>query len=111
MIMQSPELTSVCQQVQFLSESESIYPEELRKEPEKHCISTLECCAQALQYLESVECAQEAKQYLEGTMKRMVDMRIYVSQTRDREPRFEKNPGKRIYEKNKHRNEIKKALF
>ena len=108
MIMQSPELTSVCQQVQFLSESESIYPEELRKEPEKHCISTLECCAQALQY---VECAQEAKQYLEGTMKRMVDMRIYVSQTRDREPRFEKNPGKRIYEKNKHRNEIKKALF
>ena len=111
MIMQSPELISICQQVQFQSESESIYPDELRKEPEKHCLSTLESCAQALMVLEpSLECATKAKEYLEGSMKCMVEKRMSVSASRDREPRFER-PGKRIYEKNKRRHEIKQQIF
>ena len=81
MRMQSPELMSVCQQVQFKSESESIYPDSLRKEPEKHCLSTLESCGQALMYLEpSIESAKRAKQTLEGAMRCMVEKRISVSE-------------------------------
>ena len=111
MIMQSPEIISICQQVQFQSESESIYPDELRKEPEKHCLSTLESCAQALMLLEpSIECATKANEYLEGSMKCMVEKRMSVSASRDREPRFERR-GKRIYEKNKRRQEIEQQIF
>lgn len=61
----SPDLTRACQQVQFKSDTKSIYPEELRKEPKKHCISTLESCATALTLLEPGERASQAKQYLE----------------------------------------------
>ena len=90
MRMQSPGIMSVCQQVQFKSESESIYPDSLRKEPEKHCLSTLESCGQALMYLEpSTEIAQRAKQTLERAMRCMVEKRISVSESRDREPRWE----------------------
>ena len=113
MRMQSPDLMSVCQQVQFKSESESIYPDSLRKEPEKHCLSTLESCGQALMYIEpSIESAKRAKQTLEGAMRCMVDKRISVSESRERNPRWQGyEPKKRIYDKNKQRNEIKKQLF
>ncbi|KAL7528496.1 hypothetical protein ACHAXR_002476 [Thalassiosira sp. AJA248-18] len=120
MIMQSPELIKNCQQVQFQSENESIYhtssvgessADPLRKEPEKHCLSTLESSAQALMHLEpSVECAMEAKMFLEGSMRCMVEKRMSVSEERNREPRFAR-PGMKIYEKNKRRHEIKKQLF
>ena len=111
MIMQSPELIKSCQQVQFRSECESIYPNELRKEPEKHCISTLESCAHALMLLEpSVERATDAKEYLEGSMQCMVDKRMSVSESRNRVPRFSR-PKEKIFEKNKRRHEIKQQLF
>ena len=111
MIKQSPELLENCQQVQFQSEYESIYPVQLRKEPEKHCISTLESCAQALLLLEpSLDRATEAKAYLEGTLRCMVEKRMSVSAERNRVPRFE-SPGKKSFEKAKRRHEIKKDLF
>jgi len=111
MIMQSPELIKNCQQIQFQSETESIYPSELRKEPEKHCLSTLESCAHALMRLEaSVECATEAKMYLEGSMRCMVNKRMSVSKSRNRVPRFSR-PDEKIFEKNKRVDEIKQQLF
>eukprot|EP00578_Thalassiosira_sp_NH16_P006319 CAMPEP_0181123112 /NCGR_PEP_ID=MMETSP1071-20121207/25702_1 /TAXON_ID=35127 /ORGANISM="Thalassiosira sp., Strain NH16" /LENGTH=259 /DNA_ID=CAMNT_0023208185 /DNA_START=210 /DNA_END=986 /DNA_ORIENTATION=+ len=110
MIMQSPELIKNCQQVQFQSECESIYPVELRKEPEKHCVSTLESCAHALMLLEpSAERAAEAKTFLEESMRCMVDKRMSVSESRNRAPRFSR-PGKQIFEKDKRRHEIKQEL-
>ncbi len=109
MLLQSPELIDNCIKVQFQSESESIY-DSLRNEPEKHCLSTLECCARALTHLESSEeCAERANEYLLGSMKCMVDKRIELT-SKNPEPRFSR-PGTKIYEKNKRRFEIKKELF
>ena len=106
----SLELMNICQQVQFQSDSESIYPEELRKEPQSHCISTLESCAHALTLLEPPERALEAKKYLEGSMRCMVGKRMSVSESRNRAPRFAR-AEKKIYAKNKRRHEIKQDLF
>ena len=109
MLLQSPDLVDNCIKVQFQSESESIY-DSLRNEPEKHCLSTLECCARALTHLESSEeCAERANEYLLGSMKCMVDKRIELT-SKNPEPRFSR-PGSKIYERNKRRFEIKKELF
>lgn len=110
-IYRSPELINECQHIKFQSETESIYPVELRKEPEKHCLSTLESCANALVLLEpSSERAMEAKEFLEGSMRCMVEKRMSVSESRNRSPRFSR-PGSKIFEKNKRRHEIKQQLF
>jgi DTW domain-containing protein YfiP len=110
MIMQSPDLVDSCIKVQFQSESESIY-DTLRNEPEKHCLSTLECCARSLSHLEpSADVADKANEYLLASMQCMVDKRVGVSQSRESEPRFSRQ-GTKIFEKNKRRFEIKKELF
>ena len=111
MYIRSQALMNECQQVQFESETDSIYPDDLRKEPQRHCVSTLESCAQALMLLEpSKPCASEAKKYLESSMQCMVDKRMQVSRERNREPRFER-ASSRIYAKNKRKHELKKVLF
>ena len=111
MYLRSQALMNECQQVQFELETVSIYPDELRKEPQRHCVSTLESCAQALMLLEpSKPCAVEAKEYLESSMQCMVDKRMQVSRERNREPRFER-ASSRIYAKNKRKHELKKILF
>lgn len=111
MYLRSQALMNECQQVQFESETDSIYPVDLRKEPQRHCVSTLESCAQALMLLEpSKPCAAEAKEYLESSMQCMVDKRMQVSRERNREPRFER-ASSRIYAKNKRKHELKKILF
>lgn len=110
MIKQSPELVDCCQQIQFQSENDSIY-DTVRKEPQKHCVSTLEACAQALIYLEpSQEVANEARQYLEESMKTMVHTKKRMRDEEDSKPRFFERSSK-IYELNKRRNQIKKELF
>jgi DTW domain-containing protein YfiP len=109
-IKQSPELMKCCQQIQFQSENDSIY-DIVRKEPQKHCISTLEACAQALLFLEpNQEVAKEAKQYLEQSMKMMVHTKKRMKDEQDSKPRFFERSTK-IYEMNKRRNQIKKKLF
>ena len=109
MLLQSPELVDNSIKVQFKSESESIY-DTLRNEPEKHCLSTLECCARALTHLEhSEECAAKANEYLLASMSCMVDKRIELT-SKNPEPRFSR-PGSKIYERNRRRFEIKKELF
>jgi len=51
MVRDSPSLVECCQSVKFAADSSSIY-HALRREPEDHCISTLEACARALALLE-----------------------------------------------------------
>ena len=110
MIKQSPELVNCCQLIQFQSESDSLY-DTVRKEPQKHFVSTLEACAQALIYLEpNQEVANEAKQYLERSMKMMVHTKKRMREEEDSKPRFYERNAK-IYETNKRRNQIKRELF
>jgi DTW domain-containing protein YfiP len=114
MMLQSPTLVEKSQQVQFTADYESIY-DVVRKEPEKHCISTLEACAHALTLLEpdkSKDRASEAKKYLEDSMRDMVDTKRRIHEIRNDtpEPRFTR-PGTKIYERNKRRWEIKEKLF
>lgn len=112
MLMQSPNLVSKCQQVQFTAEQKSIY-DVVRPEPEKHCISTLEACAHALLLLEpdeSKERAQYVKEQLESSMKYMVQTKIRINEEKEPDPRFVTH-GMKIYEKNKRRFEIKRDLF
>lgn len=88
MLLQSPKLVDVCQQVQFSLENESIY-DIVRKEPEKHCISTLEACAESLILLEpDKEIATDAKNSLEAVMKHMVNIKRKVYEMRNVQPRF-----------------------
>ena len=112
MIKESPTLVDMCQQVQFTADNESIY-DIVRKEPEKHCISTLEACSHALTLLEPEERrGGEAKEWLEGSMKYMVETKMNVHDLRNGipEPRFAR-PGAKTYERNKRRFEIKEELF
>lgn len=110
MIIQSSDIVDKCIKLQFQSESESIY-DSLRNEPDKHCLSTLECCARALTYLEpSAYCAETANQYLLASMQCMVDKRVGLSQLRHSDPRFLSQRTK-IFLKNKRRFEIKQQLF
>lgn len=109
-MQESPDLVKCCQQIQFQSENDSLY-DNVRKEPQKHCISTLEACAQAFMFLEpNQEVANEAKKYLEQSMKMMVDTKKRMKDEEDSKPRFFERSTK-IYEMNKRRNQIKKKLF
>ena len=91
-LMQSPSLIDVCQQVQFSLEYESIY-DAVRKEPEKHCISTLEACAESLILLEKDQnIALRAKESLEKAMTQMIEVKKRIHKNRNPEPRFTR-PG------------------
>lgn len=110
MLKQSPDLVNCCQQIQLMNEHDSLY-DDVRKEPEKYCISTLEACANVLTFLEpNSEVALEAKKFLEESMKLMVETKKTMKDEDDSNPRFIEKKA-RIYGMNKRRNEIKKKLF
>ena len=97
MARNSPELLEVCQQVQFEksdtpnnegddTSSMSIY-DAIRKEPDRHCLSTLEACSKALEYLEEPETAELASRHLHAALQSLVDIQLrYTSRSAD--PRF-----------------------
>jgi DTW domain-containing protein YfiP/GNAT superfamily N-acetyltransferase len=100
----SPWLFDVCQQVQFTAPASCIY-DAVRKEPEGHCLSTLEACAQTLILLES---AVDAASYLTGVLQLMVDIQLYMEKQRHDDPR---QKGKQLYERNRRRRQVEKTLF
>lgn len=107
-VRRSPALVRACRQVQFCADSKSIYPTALRKEPDEHCLSTLESCAQTLALLEPVrECGAEARACLEEAMRCMVEGRMNAIASRERAPRF---PDKGA-EKHKRIREVRQQLF
>mmetsp|Transcript_19128 Transcript_19128/g.22113 ORF Transcript_19128/g.22113 Transcript_19128/m.22113 type:complete len:322 (+) Transcript_19128:78-1043(+) len=109
-IMKSPELVQQCTQVQFTADSESIY-DVVRKEPEKHCVSTLEACAQALVLLEhGSEDAKRARDALETAMRHMVNVKRKIYAMRNPEPRFVR-PGMRVQNKMKQMEEFEQQMF
>jgi len=110
-IMQSPTLVKQCQMVQFSLEYTSIY-DIVRKEPDKHCISTLEACAQALLRIESDETiAMKAKECLERSMRHMVDTKRKIYEMRNApEPRFTR-PGMKEAKRTERAKEVEKTIF
>jgi DTW domain-containing protein YfiP len=110
MLKQSPVLVDACQQVQFTCEYESIYGQ-LREEPEKHCISTLEACAESLTLLEPDEnVATKAKQSLHKAMKHMVDIKQKLYHMNHPSPRFVR-PGMREAKKAERSKEVERDIF
>ncbi len=110
-VMQSPSLVEKCQLVEFTSDYESIY-DVVRKEPQKHCISTLEACAQALLKLEpDVSVAIEAKESLERSMRYMVDIKRRIYEERNNpEPRFTR-PGMKEQRRSERAKEVEESIF
>jgi DTW domain-containing protein YfiP/ribosomal protein S18 acetylase RimI-like enzyme len=76
MALTSPELLEHCQQVQFASDSASLY-DGVREQPEPHCRSTLEACAQALVLLEPHNPnATLAQDYLHAALQSLVRIQL-----------------------------------
>ena len=55
MILRTPLLLEKCQAIQFTSTSHRSIYDNIRKQPESHCLSTLESCERALKLLEEEE--------------------------------------------------------
>ena len=104
MAQQSPGLVQSCQLVQFASPGSSLYAA-IRKEPEAHCLSTLEACAQALVLLEE---AHDAAKYLGSALRLMIERREELRSQRQGEPR---QKGKQLYERNRRRRQVEKSIF
>jgi DTW domain-containing protein YfiP/GNAT superfamily N-acetyltransferase len=76
MAKNSPLLLEACQQVQFTADSVSLY-DAIREEPEPHCLSTLETCAQALKLIEpNPEIAANATHHLHEALRSLVKVQL-----------------------------------
>jgi DTW domain-containing protein YfiP/GNAT superfamily N-acetyltransferase len=112
---ESPSLVQHCQKVQFTSDSTSIY-DAVRKEPEAHCLSTLEACAKALELLENNNhnnTAMPAKKattnYLHAILQSHVDSHLVNANMMA--PRSAGQSTQKLYAKNQRRREIELELF
>ena len=72
MMRHSPGLAAACTHVMFESDQQPIIGK-LRREPQQHCMSTLEACARALRLVEPTAEAEAAAGYMERTLQAMVD--------------------------------------
>lgn len=109
-MMQSSILVDACQQVQFSLDYESIY-DAVRKEPEKHCISTLEACAESLMLLEKDKnIALRAKKSLEHAMTHMIEIKKRIYEMRNPEPRFTR-PGMKVAVRAAKAKKIEEKIF
>jgi len=106
----SPLLVQECQSVQFSSPDASLY-DAIRQEPEEHCLSTLEACAQALALLEPPSTAQTTKEIndkLLSVLQAHVDAHLTNAYLND--PRHQMATAK-AYAKNRRRREIERQVF
>jgi DTW domain-containing protein YfiP/GNAT superfamily N-acetyltransferase len=87
-IRKSPEVLEACQMVQFAfddeeetsdqmtpAKSRSIY-DAMRKEPEEHCLSTLEACGQALRIIEGETRGPAIQDHLNSVLSRHVELHL-----------------------------------
>ena len=110
MVLSSAAFVQQCRQVQFTSNATSIYSG-LRKEPDAHCLSTLEACSQTLALLEPKNGeAKKAKGALEHAMRYMVEIKQSIYAERNPEPRFLR-PGVKEMERVKKLKEIEESMF
>ena len=111
MVRDSPFLTQECQSVQFSSEALSIY-HALRREPEDHCLSTLEACAQALLLLEpssDYSYTQKVVDRLHTVLKAHVD--AHLANAQRLATSRESAAAAKLYAKNQRKREIEGTMF
>ena len=110
-IRNSQELLQVCQRVQFTSDSESIY-HAVRKEPKRHCISTLEACSQTLALLEPHNPnVTLASAHLYGALQQLVTIHLqHNKDTPHSDPRFVGKSQKKAARK-RQRLELEQGMF
>jgi len=107
---ESPYLLSICQKVQFTTKGNSIY-NAIRREPQDHYVSTLECCAQALCLIENSKKTRMASDYLLKALASLVNQQLDIRSQPGSTPRFVK-PSERYKEKHSQRRlEIEMDLF
>ena len=88
MVRYSPLLLEQCIAVQFTGTDDPSIYDSIRKQPAKHCLSTLESCCRALNLLEPNTNTSEATDYLLSALKALVTTQI------DQERKsLAKNPG------------------
>jgi len=108
MVRYSPILMDKCQQVQFTStdaSTRSIY-DSIRKQPDSHCLSSLESCALTLKLLEPENGdVKEATSYLHSALKALVCIQIVQERKH-----LEKNPPQSILHQEKMENKKKRQL-
>ena len=108
MFLNSPELISVCHQVQFTSSTSTVY-DQIRTEPEDFCLSTSEAVAEALIRLEPN--GEVAKQYIHSALEKLVDVQLqHSSNEHVADPRFQ-TKKQTMYAKLQKRLEIEQSLF
>jgi DTW domain-containing protein YfiP/GNAT superfamily N-acetyltransferase len=115
MVRESPSLLQHCQTVQFTSDATSIY-DAVRKEPEAHCLSTLEACAKALELLEpknggtddDSDIAMTTK-YLHAVLQSHVDSHLVNAKMMA--PRSAGQSTQKLHAKHERRREIELELF
>jgi DTW domain-containing protein YfiP len=72
LLRHSPTMAAACTHVKFEAEREAIIGA-LRREPERHCTSTLEACARMLRVVEPTPQAEAAAAHMEATLRAMVE--------------------------------------
>lgn len=110
MARNSPELLQHCQTLQFASEDVTSIYDAVRKEPESHCLSTLEAVAKTLQLVEpDTNNAALASHHLHAALQSLVDIQLrYTSSLAD--PRFVDRKMKGL-NRNRRREELEHEIF
>ena len=91
MLRESLQLVQECQAVKFTSVDQTSIYDVLRKEPQPHCLSTLEACSKALQYLE----ATNVQTTLHDLLKTHVDAHLANKRQMQQQPRYVNRGGGR----------------
>ena len=110
MFYNSPDLLSKCHQIQFTSNTTTIY-DRIRTEPQDHCLSTSEAIAEALIRLEPNGNGLAAKTYIHSALKKLVEVQLqYSLDARQSDPRFTRRKQK-VFNKRQHRLHIEQRMF
>jgi len=109
MVRDSPSVIDACDQVQFTADTDGCIYNSLRREPERHCLSTLESSVQALQLLNPNDAnTRKAVDYLTSALHILVDQQI--EQAKKYQPRHTSSSAAKD-ERDRRVDEIEKKIF
>jgi DTW domain-containing protein YfiP len=91
-LRESPRLVDQCRTVCFRDVNEISMYDVLRKEPQSHCLSTLEACGKALQYLEK-DRANHLQETLHQLLRAHVKAHLVNKRKMEQQPRYVNRGG------------------
>lgn len=114
MVRDSPNLLEKCQSVQFSSPNQTSIYDAIRKEPEEHCLSTLEACALCLDLIETKYDNNKGDsisytQFFGKVLQEHVD--LHLANSKIMSPRSAGKAQAKLYAKNRRRREIELEMF